>query len=276
MFRPALKNVPSQLQALLAAKMGQHPLKILQVHLSHPCSLVKQSNLRLQTVNALWRSRSDVLQRMPHRVEVAEGPDLCFDFVQRKLESPGCVSGLPRPNAVNLATEHLFRLPSSEHDVVSNSQGIPKVPFCEVLLCGSLVPSSNHNIDVEMRSLLLADEQVERPAACNPPTKWSIRKQGLNVFGLERNDICSIGRLCVLRLHFAPALAAASGSMPWSASFAWNLAPSFVELRSWTSAGTAAFASVPNHPRTSVACSCTALDSSLRQHIRLGIAGFKK
>src|SRR5436189_2386241 len=77
-------------------------------------------------------------------------------------------------------------------------------------LRGSLVPSSNRHINVEMRSCLLAHEQVERPAACNPPTKWSVRKQRLNVFGLERNDICGIGRLCVYRLHFTPVLAAAS------------------------------------------------------------------
>src|SRR5438128_10169626 len=80
-----------------------------------------------------------------------------------------------------------------------------------MLLRDSLVPTSNRHINVEMRSCLFASEQVECPAACNPPTKWSVRKQGLNVFGLERNDIRGIGRLCVHRLRFTPALAALPG-----------------------------------------------------------------
>src|SRR5204863_104122 len=111
MVRPATKNIPSQLQKLLAAKMGQDTAKVLYVHLSHPRSLIKQSNLRLQITNAIWRAPFDVLQRMPHRVEVSESPDLLFDFVQCKLESPGSVNGLPPPNTVNFSTEYLPRSP---------------------------------------------------------------------------------------------------------------------------------------------------------------------
>src|ERR1043166_4844978 len=94
-----------------------------------------------------------------------------------------------------------------------------------MFLCGSLVLASNRHIDVEMRSCLLAHEQVECPPACNPPTKRSGRKQGLNVFGLERNNIGSIGRLCVHGLSNALVFTSLFQAPQELQAFPWQCPP---------------------------------------------------
>src|SRR3979490_1390249 len=145
--------------------------------------LVQERDLRPDELDAVCVTASQIRDVEADARIVTVRPAFALAFLEEQLETPRARGCLARPDLVVCRVGgRLAALPRNEGAVVRDLD----IPFRESVAERLLVASQHRDIDVGVRTRLVADEHVESTAAADPPRDRDRREQLLHLFEAER------------------------------------------------------------------------------------------